>query len=408
MAKRDQQGPTPPVFIDPKLGAEAAYRAGIQARRAAAGPAKYTTPVAGGPTPAIPRLDQQPYAGVTMAQQAEMSRQGELQKAASDRVFDQARSQQRQGIVERPQGAPVSPQSNMGILPGDTLPEQARSDPAFIEGHGSMFAAAQPNLASKYGVVRRGQLIPPQALRQGQASQLRPETLKDLETLRELQQHSKVGALLDNDAEAEKAVDDSAASAAGRAGNVVGDNSTSPVTDEDKERVSKTLASMDEFDFDTFRQMMMKDIINNPKQKGVIEAKLTPLSIDDLIMHNRAVQKVPIVPGFTPEFQSLTAEEDLALKRLVMQESKTVEVTDRYLLDKLAIMSIAVGLKNINGKPLGDHLDTEGNFDDTKFWVKFNRIMKLPLQMIASIGVNIFWFEQRVRKLFVAEKVGNG
>jgi hypothetical protein len=343
-----------------------------------------------------------------MAQQADMSRQEEIHKAASDRVFDQARSQQRQGIVERPQGATSSSPSSLGILPGDTLPEQARSDPAFIEGHGSMFAAAQPNLASKYGVVRRGQLIPPQALRQGQPAQLRPETIRDLETLKELQAKTNVNGLPETDSEAERAVDDTVAGAAGRAGNVTGDTSNKPITDQEREKLNKTVEGMDEFDFDTFRQMMMKDLINNPKQKDVIEKKLSPLSIDDLIMHNRSTQKVPIVAGFTPEFQSLTAEEDLALKRLIMQESKTVEVNDRYLLDKLSIMSIAVGLKNINGKPLGDHLDNDGNFDDAKFWLKFNRVMKLPLQMIASIGVNIFWFEQRVRKLFVAEKVGNG
>jgi hypothetical protein len=104
----------------------------------------------------------------------------------------------------------------------------------------------------------------------------------------------------------------------------------------------------------------------------------------------------------------MTGEEDLAVKRLIMSESRSVEVSDRYLLDKFALMALAVGLKEINGKPMGEHVGEEGSFDDDKFWKKFRRVLKLPLHMLASIGVHHFWFEARVRKLFVAEKVGNG
>ena len=42
------------------------------------------------------------------------------------------------------------------------------------------------------------------------------------------------------------------------------------------------------------------------------------------------------------------------------------------------------------------------------FLKKFNMVLRLPLHMLASIGVNTLWFDVRVRKLFVAEKLGNG
>jgi hypothetical protein len=35
-------------------------------------------------------------------------------------------------------------------------------------------------------------------------------------------------------------------------------------------------------------------------------------------------------------------------------------------------------------------------------------VTKRPLHLIASIGTNHSWFELRVRKLFVAERVKNG
>jgi hypothetical protein len=98
----------------------------------------------------------------------------------------------------------------------------------------------------------------------------------------------------------------------------------------------------------------------------------------------------------------------LALKRLLMLERKSIEAPDRYLLDKFQIMTVACGLRSVNKVLLPDHLDKDGNFNDEMFWQKFNRVVKLPFHMIASIGVHYYWFDVRVRKLFVAEKLKNG
>ena len=141
-----------------------------------------------------------------------------------------------------------------------------------------------------------------------------------------------------------------------------------------------------------------------------VATSTTSLSISD-ISDNRTdftASEIPTYEKFEITFQSMTGEEDLELKRMIMEESKSVEISDRYLLDKYSFMSVAIGLHSINGKPLGDVSDDEGNFSEEMFWRKFNRVLKLPLHMLASAGVNLFWFEARVRKLFVAEKVGNG
>ena len=395
MAKRGQAGPQAP-YIHPGVNPEALRRAGQQGGRVGGLP-KTTALVAGGRGPSVPRLDGPTQEGVTMAQQAEAAR-----RASAGPVVPG-------GIVEAPQ--PTSP-AGMGLLPVDLLPEQAMQDPSFQQGHGSMYAAAQPHLAKKYGVIRNGKFIPPQKFSE-QRPGLRAETLRDLETLNELakqqQANQPVGALHGSEAEAEASLKGSAAEAAARAGNVPGDDSSEPLTEKEKEELGKAIDKMDEFDLDSFRQAMMRDIINNPDQKELIEGRLNPLNIDEIILRNRVKQTVPIVPGkFEITFQSMTGEEDLELKRMIMEESKSVEISDRYLLDKYSFMSVAIGLHSINGKPLGDVSDDEGNFSEEKFWRKFNRVLKLPLHMLASAGVNLFWFEARVRKLFVAEKVGNG
>lgn len=396
-------------FVAPGVTPEAAYKAGLDARQAArragqGGLPKTNVPVAGGPTPAIPALNQPHQEGMTMQEQAEAAR---VSHVADGLTPNQG------GIVDglpASSGTAPSP-AQLGLLPTDLLTEEATRDPTFQQGHGSMVAVYQPHLAMKYGVMRGGKHIMPQQL-QPQRPQLRPETVKDLETLNKLKEQAQadvpVGSLHSSEEEAAKALEGTSAAAAARAGNVIGDDSERPITAEERKKLREGISKMDEFDLDSFRQAMLKDILNNPEQQKLIESKLKPLSIDELLMKNRVTQDVSIRTGIVFTFQSMTGEEDLAVKRLIMDEAKSVEVSDRYFLDKYSFMSVTVGLRAINGKPMGEHVDEKGNFDDEKFDAKFNRILKLPLHMLASIGVNLFWFEARVRKLFVAEKVGNG
>jgi hypothetical protein len=233
--------------------------------------------------------------------------------------------------------------------------------------------------------------------------------MQGLEMLTRLQQEqaNPTGSLPESDREVDRAVAAGPAGAAARVGNLIGDNVVD--TDAAKSKLREHVEKMDEFEFDSFRQAMMRDILNNPEQKAVIEARLQPLDITDMIVSGYVKQDVPVIPGkLTFTFRSMTGEEDLEVKRLIMTESKSLEVSDRYLLDKYAFMSMAVGLAAINGKPLGDVYDSNGGFSDDQFWVKYKRVIRLPLHMLASIGLNQMWFEQRARKLYVAEKVGNG
>ena len=72
------------------------------------------------------------------------------------------------------------------------------------------------------------------------------------------------------------------------------------------------------------------------------------------------------------------------------------------------MMMVALQLVSICNKQLPSYTNDAGDFDDEKFLKKLQALSKFPMHMIASIGVNTFWFDIRVRSLFVAEKVGNG
>lgn len=391
-------GPPTKPFVHPGVPpgavdhAAAAFEAAKAQRQRQNAPPKGNVPVAGGPTPRIPHLAGAPqHPGMTMAQHAAAERGGPAPAAPSSSGFVEP------AMSIGPNQVAPSPAA-LGILPTDELPPQAQQDPEFVNGMGAMFAANQPKLAMKYGVVRKGKLVPPQQLRGQPQSQLRPETVRDIEALQSFQQHQQTQQRAEGDGPSEM----------GRAAGTVGVPGAT-FSEDDKKKIEDTVNSLDEFDFDQFRQSMMRDILNNEQQKKVIEARLKPMDVGDIITSGFIIQRVDIVPGkFWVEFKTMDGETDLALKRLIMEDSRSVEVNDRYYLDKFSVMSIAAVVHKINDKPYGDFVDQTGNFDDAKFRAKFKQIIKLPMPMLSSLGANAMWFDMRVRKLFKAEEVGNG
>ena len=389
-------------YIDPRVPQGAltpaeAYRAGHAARKKA-GLLKTQTPVAGGQAPRIPRLDGQAREGMTMQQQALAADQH------LHRTLQAVKQAQEGGFVEPP--SPAGP-PKLNLLAGDVLPPAAQQDPDFVQGHGSMFAVNQPYLAAKYGVIRQGQTLAPQQLidQPDGRPQLRPETLNDLKTLKQLQDAQRLAG----QPEGEVVAPGELGAAAGKVANPPGDDSEKPLTEEERSRAQAALDNMDEFEFDALRQAMMKDMLNNPEQRKIIEGRLAPMDVGDLVLQGFLIQDVPIIPGkFEVSFRTAEGDTDLAIKRIIMEDAKSLEVSERYYLDKFSLMSMAALLYSINRKPLPDQYNEHGLFDDDKFRKKFQLVSRYPFHMLASIGVHAMWFEERVRKLFVMEKVGNG
>lgn len=384
------------------------------------GPPKYGVPVAGGPTPPIPRLDSEPTGMLPMADQANQQRiqqtgpfvgagslfQGPPPAPQSGGIFPQQPQQQKPSPTALPPG----------LMMTDLLPEVARKDAAFRDGHGSMYAVSQPALAYKYGVVRNKQHVSPQQLASGKsgaaASGLKPETLAGLQAISAANQSPET-AEATRTAQAreedKRIMGEAAAGSAGASGRL-GNVTEGPQPEAKPAKSAADLAkNMDDFDFNRLREALMKDIINNDEQREIIEKRLEPLSLDELFTTGSITQNVPILPGkLEATFRSLSAEDDLTLKRLAMKEAKGLEVSDQYLLDKFSLMTIIAGLYAINNNPFPDYRDVQGHFDEELYWAKFHLISRYPFNMLATLGVHHFWFDIRVRKLFVMESLGNG
>lgn len=378
-------------YVDPRLANSAAaqYQQQLAARRQAAQKEQRTP---------IPRLDARNFSeGMTMAQNA-------AQQALAE-------------AGEFPMGPPPPPPMGAPpvkekILPMDMLPNTAMADPQFQQGMGSMQAMGQPHLARKYGVVRNGQFIPPTALVDNDnKARFKPETLEAVKAVAEFNQQQAQQTESAADKQVEEDATKSASGAAARLGNAPGDTRTSPATAEDVEALAKK--NLDDFDFDVFRQMMQRDLINNEEQRKIVEERCAKLNIEDAIINDYLEQRVPIIPGkFEPTFRTISAEEELALKRLLMLEAQKLKIQEHYLLDKYAVMTVVAGTVAINNMRLPEHTVVGANgipvFDDERFWQKFNALARKPIFMMASLGVHFFWFDIRCRRLVVTEKVGNG
>lgn len=413
---RPQGGVTLPegggVYVHPGVDPAAAYAAGITARRG--GLPKADLPLER-PRPPIPHIEGGPGRGdptMTMADYARAERAENAAYAGHQRVELPPGSiiQERPRAPEPAQQPARQSPAQLGLLPADLLPEQAKDDPGFRQGHGSEYACNQPELALRYGIIRKGQFIPPQKLGGPKQSSLRPETVRDLEALHRMQSGQIAAKPVEQEeTEAQQAVENGIGGSAGRIGGATELKSPAVSEDAKKKLLSDAVNRMDAFEFNQWRQLMMQQVLHSEEEREAIESRLKPLDLGELLANNVIRQRIPIIPGkYEITLQSYDGQVELALKRLVMQESRSVDVGEQYLLDKHSFMSLTVGLHKINDKVYPDIVDENGVFSDDLFLKKFNMVMRLPIHMLASIGVNLMWFEMRVRRLYSATAVGNG
>lgn len=439
--RRDPANPTrlggdpsaPQPFVHPGISDPAAlrYAAGAAERRRPAAIPRYNEPVAGGPDVSVPRLDGEAIGGLTMAQQA-------APRPLPQPSFD-AGLVPAEPALGRPAGlpapagivagtehlaAPAAPTRQGGLVmpgglsAGDMLPATARQDSNFRQGQGDMVAMNQPELAKKYGVMRGGQYIAPQQLASSLApgqrqvggaktQQNQPQVSQQtLEGLAAVQKFNEERGRAEGGGEDKLINEEAQRGVAGQAAGV-----TQPKMSDEAKR--NLLDDMDEFDITRLRNAIYKDLLNNDDQKKIIEARLSPLDLSDLVISGRVTQTVPIIPGkFEPEFQSYGGDEDLIIKRLLGEEMENLKPMnagmERYITDRYTIMGLTVSMKAVNKHQLPAIYDKDGLWDNELFWKKYKIVAKFNFHMIGSLVVNWFWFDLRVRHLFKAEALGNG
>jgi hypothetical protein len=164
-----------------------------------------------------------------------------------------------------------------------------------------------------------------------------------------------------------------------------------------------------EFDFDFSSIAAAQNSLMDPKRKKVIEERLEPLDITDLITQREIIQDVPVIPGklvFT--FRTLSQRENIWCMKYVYD----FPGSQRYVETLFDTAKLACVVMALNGKPFPDHRKDIGqkgeDVDKEQFINKMGIIASWPVQLIADAGIQCNWFNDRVNSLFNEGILKNG
>jgi hypothetical protein len=160
------------------------------------------------------------------------------------------------------------------------------------------------------------------------------------------------------------------------------------------------------------------NMLRNPARKEAVEKRCAernqPLSIADLFSQGYLTQKVPIIEGkFEVTFKTLRELEDIAIDELVGEYASkddgtlTSMAVERYRFR----CTLAAGLVDINGQTLPRHVkrkDGEFVIDKAALHKRIRYLESRPKAVLAELGVQYGWFEERVKMVFLEDDLKNG
>lgn len=150
------------------------------------------------------------------------------------------------------------------------------------------------------------------------------------------------------------------------------------------------------------------DRFNNGPRRRKIEAKLKKMNAEDLVSIGEIRQEVPISAGVKVIFRTTSGLEHDGMLDELGTVAATSSGSELFLRERLANYNLTLSLHQIGSTVLHSHLDKDGEFSVEGFRKKFSQVMRRPLLLIADMRVNCYWFDERVRKIMVAEELGNG
>lgn len=173
-------------------------------------------------------------------------------------------------------------------------------------------------------------------------------------------------------------------------------------TAQEEEDDSPLLQSMDE---DLASAL---DRFNNSPRRAKIESKLEKMNAEDLVSIGEIRQEVPISAGVKVVFRTTSGIEHDGMLDELGTVANSSSGSELYLRERLANYNLTLSLYQIGSTVLPSHLDKDGEFSVEGFRKKFREVMRRPLLLIADMRVNCYWFDERVRRVMVAEELGNG
>lgn len=148
----------------------------------------------------------------------------------------------------------------------------------------------------------------------------------------------------------------------------------------------------------------------SPKRKKIIEARLAPLNIADLVMKQEMVQEVPVVlDKLTYRMRTFNQRENLWILKYLWD----FPGSGLYTQELLQTCRLTCGLVAVNDALLPEHRLNIGahqkeDIDKDAFETKMAVILSYPVQLIADMSVQYIWFQGRVDDLLTVDDLKNG
>jgi hypothetical protein len=162
-----------------------------------------------------------------------------------------------------------------------------------------------------------------------------------------------------------------------------------------------------DFDFDAINET--QKMLMSPDRRKLIEGRLSPLDIEDMIVKREIQQTVVVIPGkLSYTFRTFNQSESLFCLRYVYDFPGSMIFANELLNTCKMVCSLVA----VNGAMLPDHRKGLGSdkeeVDRELFEKKKHHVAGLPVQLIGDLSVNAIWFNDRVTKLFSLDNLKNG
>lgn len=181
---------------------------------------------------------------------------------------------------------------------------------------------------------------------------------------------------------------------------------------EEKERMSQVLRESDDLELEAMMRNMRQDMINNDKQRDIIEAKVKPMNLADGITTGEYRQLVPIKEGLEVLFRSVSPMENEEIRRMVIEMQLKDERLANLSVDRLTLMQTVAAIVHVNGQTMPTHLKNTGTIEaeflEETFKKKYAIFSSYPSALLHVLATHAYWFDLRVRKLFTMDELKNG
>lgn len=173
-------------------------------------------------------------------------------------------------------------------------------------------------------------------------------------------------------------------------------------------------AHLNEFEKAKLRDMLWKDVLQNPDQRAKVEARLPKVDINAVLQTMMSggyfEQRVPIRKGvYEPVYRQVPYWVEQKLQEMLVSSFGLKGASEVSVQERYAFWGLVCSLVELANKRLPSVMNEAGtDIDIDKFRLKEKQLLNLPVELIASLVTHYYYFSQRARGMLTVDDLGNG